>query len=87
MTDRNQQTLWSGLAEHPTQAPLADRMRPRTLDAFIGQSKLVGEGRLLRRAIMARNFAAHTGRSSCVERSSARAPGATSLVMTLPEPT
>ena len=25
--------------------PLAARMRPRTLDAFIGQSKLVGEGR------------------------------------------
>ena len=38
---------------HPTQAPLADRMRPRTLDEFIGQHKLVGEGRLLRRAIIA----------------------------------
>lgn len=36
-----------------TRAPLADRMRPRTLDEFIGQSHLVGEGRLLRRAIMA----------------------------------
>lgn len=34
-------------------APLADRMRPRTLDEFIGQSHLVGQGRLLRRAIMA----------------------------------
>ena len=34
-------------------APLADRMRARTLDAFIGQSHLVGEGRLLRRAIQA----------------------------------
>ncbi len=53
MTGFDQQTLWSGLAEHPTQAPLADRMRPRTLDEFIGQGKLVGEGRLLRRAIMA----------------------------------
>lgn len=48
-----QQTFWSGLDGHPTQAPLADRMRPRTLDEFIGQNKLVGEGRLLRRAIMA----------------------------------
>lgn len=53
MTGFDQQNLWSGLAEHPTQAPLADRMRPRTLDEFIGQGKLVGEGRLLRRAIMA----------------------------------
>lgn len=32
-------------------APLADRMRPRTLDEFIGQAHIVGEGRLLRRAI------------------------------------
>ena len=53
MSGLDQQTLWSGIAEHPTQAPLADRMRPRTLDEFIGQPKLVGEGRLLRRAIMA----------------------------------
>ncbi len=34
-------------------APLADRMRPRTLDEFIGQREIVGEGTLLRRAIMA----------------------------------
>ena len=34
-------------------APLADRMRPRTLDEFIGQKQIVGEGRLLRRAIEA----------------------------------
>ena len=33
--------------------PLADRMRPRTLDEFIGQSHIVGPGRLLRRAIEA----------------------------------
>lgn len=32
---------------------MADRMRPRTLDEFLGQQKLLGEGRLLRRAIMA----------------------------------
>lgn len=32
-------------------APLADRMRPRTLDEFIGQQHIVGKGRLLRRAI------------------------------------
>jgi putative ATPase len=32
-------------------APLADRMRPRTLDELVGQEHLVGEGTLLRRAI------------------------------------
>jgi putative ATPase len=32
-------------------APLADRMRPRTLEEFIGQEHILGPGRLLRRAI------------------------------------
>lgn len=32
-------------------SPLADRMRPRNLDEFIGQEHIVGKGRLLRRAI------------------------------------
>ena len=36
-----------------TLAPLADRMRPRPLSEFIGQEQIVGEGRLLRRAIEA----------------------------------
>ena len=31
--------------------PLADRMRPRTLDEFIGQQHIIGKGRLMRRAI------------------------------------
>ncbi|MEM9273950.1 MAG: AAA family ATPase [Cyanobacteria bacterium P01_F01_bin.143] len=35
------------------EAPLADRMRPRTLDEFVGQNHIVGAGRLLRRAIVA----------------------------------
>ena len=35
------------------QAPLADRMRPRRLDAFVGQGHILGEGKLLRRAIEA----------------------------------
>ena len=35
------------------QAPLAARMRPQTLDEFVGQEHLVGEGRLLRKAIEA----------------------------------
>jgi putative ATPase len=34
-----------------TQAPLAARMRPRTLDEFVGQDHIIGLGRLLRRAI------------------------------------
>ena len=34
-------------------APLAERMRPRTLDEFLGQGKIVGQGSLLRRAISA----------------------------------
>jgi putative ATPase len=32
-------------------APLAARMRPRSLNEFVGQEHLVGEGRVLRRAI------------------------------------
>ena len=35
------------------QAPLADRMRPQTLDEIVGQDHIIGEGRLLRRAIHA----------------------------------
>jgi putative ATPase len=35
------------------EAPLAARMRPRTLEEFIGQEEIVGPGRLLRRAIEA----------------------------------
>ncbi|MEG0703072.1 MAG: replication-associated recombination protein A [Christensenella sp.] len=34
-------------------APLADRMRPRTLDEFLGQEHIVGKNTLLRRAIEA----------------------------------
>ncbi len=34
-------------------APLAARMRPRSLDEFIGQESIIGPGRLLRRAIQA----------------------------------
>ena len=42
--------LFSGnAAKH---APLAERMRPRTLDEFVGQRHIVGQGRLLRRAIL-----------------------------------
>ncbi|MAX57413.1 MAG: AAA family ATPase [Chloroflexi bacterium] len=47
------------LFEHQAQqqmaknAPLADRMRPRTFDEFVGQDHVVGADRVLRRAIQA----------------------------------
>ena len=48
-----QQTLFDSIPENRNLAPLADRMRPRTLNEFIGQNQIVGPGRLLRRAIEA----------------------------------
>ncbi len=38
---------------HGAHEPLAYRMRPRTLDEFVGQDHIVGKGRLLRRVIQA----------------------------------
>ena len=35
------------------EAPLADRMRPRTIAEFVGQSHILAPGRLLRRSIQA----------------------------------
>ena len=35
------------------EAPLAARMRPTTLDEFVGQGHIVGEGHVLRRTIEA----------------------------------
>ncbi len=44
----------AALEDHLEQeAPLAARMRPRTLDEFVGQEHIIGPGRLLRRAIQA----------------------------------
>jgi len=40
-------------AQIESESPLANRMRPRTLDEFAGQEHIVGPGRLLRRAIQA----------------------------------
>jgi len=58
MADRSATTLFpdmsdleSSTAGSATAAPLADRMRPRTLSEFVGQEQLVGEGRVLRRLI------------------------------------
>jgi len=38
-------------AERPLARLLADRMRPQTLDEYIGQEHIIGRGKLLRRAI------------------------------------
>lgn len=45
--------LFDAGAEHDRQshAPLADRMRPTTLDEFMGQRAIIGEGAMLRRAL------------------------------------
>jgi len=43
--DQNRETVLN------RSAPLANRMRPRTLDEYIGQEHIIGQGRLLRRAI------------------------------------
>src|SRR4051812_850772 len=37
--------------QYSSSEPLASRMRPRTLDEYVGQEHLLGQGRLLRRAI------------------------------------
>jgi putative ATPase len=42
--------------ERAASAPLADRMRPRTFDEFVGQAKIVGPDSLLRRAIESDNL-------------------------------
>ena len=39
--------------ENLADQPLAARMRPRTLEEFVGQDHIIGRGRLLRRAIQA----------------------------------
>ncbi|NLO98472.1 MAG: replication-associated recombination protein A [Peptococcaceae bacterium] len=45
--------LFSASFDSKRVAPLADRMRPRTLDEFIGQKDILGPGKILRRAIEA----------------------------------
>jgi len=46
-------TQWADDAALPADAPLAARMRPRLLEEYLGQSHILGEGKLLRRAIEA----------------------------------
>lgn len=44
------------LFENDKNQPLASRLRPRTLDEFVGQKHLIGEGRILRRLIESDNI-------------------------------
>src|SRR5690606_17771591 len=54
MRSRITMDLFTYQAEQsPAGKLLADRMRPETLDEYIGQEHIVGEGKLLRRAIEA----------------------------------
>jgi replication-associated recombination protein RarA len=63
MTTDNLDLFGGGDAEAPSEpatsgridrdAPLAERMRPRTLDEVVGQAKVIGERGFLRRAITA----------------------------------
>ena len=48
-------TLFDGAAAAARQAPLAARMRPRTLDEIVGHAALLGQGRPLRQAIAGGN--------------------------------
>ncbi len=43
-------------ADAKADAPLASRMRPRTLGEYAGQAHILGEGKLLRRAVQADRF-------------------------------
>ena len=47
------QYLYAMDGQHP---PLAERMRPKSLDAYVGQRHLVGEDAVLRRAVLSGNI-------------------------------
>ena len=44
------------LFEHETDQPLAARLRPQTLEEYVGQTHLLGEGKVLRRLIESDNI-------------------------------
>jgi putative ATPase len=50
---KRQSNLFEGVRKESfkREAPLADRMRPRTLDELVGQEHLLGQGKVLRQAI------------------------------------
>ena len=55
--DRAGDTPLFSSSQDPLREPLAARMRPRTIDEFVGQDHILGPGRLLRRAIQADRLA------------------------------
>ncbi len=46
----------ASLFENPLTEPLASRMRPRSLEEFVGQKHLIGEGKILRKIIDSDNI-------------------------------
>jgi len=50
--NRGMDTVDLFAAENAASQPLADRMRPRSLDEYVGQAHILGEGKPLRRAIL-----------------------------------
>ncbi|WP_315069140.1 replication-associated recombination protein A [uncultured Clostridium sp.] len=48
--------MQGSLFENMNKAPLADRVRPRTLDEYIGQDHILGKGKVLRQLIEADNI-------------------------------
>lgn len=51
MTEYMEMEQLSLFDDRKTTAPLASRLRPETLDEFVGQSQLLGEGKILRQII------------------------------------
>jgi putative ATPase len=51
MPEKLATTLFPEMSEPELAAPLPERMRPNSLNEFVGQQHLVGEGRVLRRLI------------------------------------
>ena len=47
---------YASLLERMSSEPLASRMRPRSLEEFVGQQQLIGEGRILRKMIESDNI-------------------------------
>jgi putative ATPase len=52
-SSKKEMDLFENKMEGQPPAPLADRMRPRSLDEFLGQERILGPGTVLRRAIQA----------------------------------
>ena len=66
---------YNKLQKFKKEAPLAARMRPRTLEEFIGQEHIVGKNKLLYRAIKADKLSSvifygppGTGKTTCAGR-------------------